>query len=73
MVNRISKTKYTKPEIRPFVIAGKRKERSRLSNKRVATEAVVQRCFVKNIILEISQNSQENTCVGVPFLIKLQA
>ena len=26
------------------------------------TEAVVQRCSVKNTFLEISQNSQENTC-----------
>ena len=27
---------------------------------------------VKKVLLEISQNSQENTCVGVSFLIKLQ-
>ena len=26
-------------------------------------EAVVQRCSVKKVFLEISQNSQENTCV----------
>ena len=38
-----------------------------------ATEAVVQRCSVKKVFLEISQNSQENTCTGVSFLIKLQA
>ena len=32
-------------------------------NKRVAwIEAVVQRCSVKKLFLEISQNSQENTC-----------
>ena len=37
-----------------------------------ATEAVAQRCCVKNLFLEISQNSQENTCARVPFLIKLQ-
>ena len=37
-----------------------------------ATEAVAQRCSVKNLFLEISQNSQENTCARVPFLIKLQ-
>ena len=36
-------------------------------------EAVVQRCSVKKMFLEISQNSQENTCVRVSFLIKLQA
>ena len=35
-------------------------------------EAVVQRCYVKKVLLEISQNSQENTCARVSFLIKLQ-
>ena len=29
--------------------------------------------FVKKVFLEISQNSQENTCTRVSFLIKLQA
>ena len=37
-----------------------------------ALEAVVQRCFVKKVFLEISQNWQENTCAWVSFLIKLQ-
>ena len=37
------------------------------------SEAVIQRCFVKNVFLEISPNSQENTCVTVSFLVKLQA
>ena len=37
------------------------------------TEAVTQRCSVKKASLEILQNSQENTCVRVSFLIKLQA
>ena len=36
-------------------------------------EAVVQRCFVKTVFLEISQNSQENTYARVSFSIKLQA
>ena len=36
-------------------------------------EAVVQRCSVKTVFLEISQNSQENTCARFSFLIKLQA
>ena len=36
-------------------------------------EAVVQRCSVKKVFLEILQNSQENTCARVSFLIKLQA
>ena len=37
------------------------------------TEAVAQRCSVKNVFSGISQNSQENTCARVSFLIKLQA
>ena len=37
------------------------------------TEAVVWRCSVKKMFLEILQNSQENTCAKVSFLIKLQA
>ena len=37
------------------------------------TEAAVQKCSVKKVFLEISQNSQENTCARVSFLIKLQA
>ena len=40
---------------------------------KVYSEAIVQRCSVKRVFLEISQNSQENTCVRVSFLIKLQA
>ena len=36
-------------------------------------EAVVQRCSVKKVFLEISQNSQENACARVSYLIKLQA
>ena len=35
------------------------------------TEAVVQRCSVKKVALEISQNSLKNTCARVSFLIKL--
>ena len=35
-------------------------------------EAVAQTCSVKKVFLEISQNSQENTCANVSFLIKLQ-
>ena len=30
------------------------------------------RCSVKKVFLEISQNSQENTCARISFLIKLQ-
>ena len=32
--------------------------------------AVAQRCSVRKVFLEISQNSLENTCVRVSFLIK---
>ena len=37
------------------------------------SEAVTRRCFVEKLLLEILQNSQENTCARVSFLIKLQA
>ena len=37
------------------------------------TEVVTQRCSVKKVLLKILQNSQENTCTRVSFLIKLQA
>ena len=37
----------------------------------IYTEAVV-RCSVKKVFLQITQNSQENTCTRVSFLIKLQ-
>ena len=36
-------------------------------------EAIVPRCSVKKVLIEILQNLQENTCVRVSFLIKLQA
>ena len=35
---------------------------SRLIKTFQSREAVVQRCSVKKVLLEISQNSQENTC-----------
>ena len=37
------------------------------------TEAVVQRCSVKKLLLKNSHNSQKNTCARISFLIKLQA
>ena len=37
------------------------------------SEAVTRRCYVKKVFLKISQNSQENTCGRVAFLIELQA
>ena len=36
-------------------------------------EAATRGVLCKKVFLEISQNSQENTCVRVSFLIKLQA
>ena len=39
----------------------------------ITAEAVLQRCSVKKVSLEISQNSPENTCTRTSFLIKLQA
>ena len=46
-------------------------------NEEEGAEAVVWRCSaagsVEKMFLEISQNSQENTCARVSFLIKLQA
>ena len=35
------------------------------------TEAVTRRCSVKTVLLEILQNSQENTCVRVSFFNKV--
>ena len=40
-----------------------------LGNQQQRSEAVVQRCSVKKVFLEISQNSQENACAKVLFLI----
>ena len=37
------------------------------------TEVLARRCSIKKMFLEISQNSQENTCARVSFLIKLRA
>ena len=37
------------------------------------SEAVARTCSVKKVFLKISQNSEENTCTRVSFLIKLKA
>ena len=37
------------------------------------TKAAPRGVLLENVFLEISQNSQENTCAEVSFLIKLQA
>ena len=39
----------------------------------VTPEVVVWMCFVEKVFIEISQNSQKNTCARISFLIKLQA
>ena len=39
----------------------------------VRTTAVIRRCSVKKIFLKSSKNSEENTGIGVSFLIKSQA
>ena len=44
-----------------------------ISRENLNPEAVAQRCSVKKVFLEITQNSQENTCARVSFVIKLQA
>ena len=36
-------------------------------------EAVVRRCSVKKVFLEISQNSQENTCARDSFFNKVES
>ena len=40
--------------------------------KKPGPEAVVWRCSVEKVLLEILKGSQENTCARVSFLIKLQ-
>ena len=57
---------YEIPEVEAFHLKGK----LRLPwNTAVLEfrEAVVRRCFSKQVFLKISQYSQENTCVGVSF------
>ena len=46
---------------------------SQKSKTCLTSEAVVQRCSVKKVFLEISQNSQKNSCTRVSFSTKLQA
>ena len=43
---------------------------ARVSQRGFMKEAVAQRCSVRKVFLEISQNSQENTGARVSFLIK---
>ena len=41
--------------------------------KKLLPEAVTRKCSVKQILIKISQSSQENTCGSVSFVIKLYA
>ena len=43
------------------------------TSKELETEAVAWKCSVKNVFLEIMQNPEENTNVGVPFFNKVLA
>ena len=43
-----------------------------LSDQLTKTRSSHWRCSIKKVLLKISQNPQENTCVRVSFLIKLQ-
>ena len=52
---------------------GVKEKRSKKSCRNQDTEAVARRYSVKKVFLEMSQNSQENTCARISFLIKLQA
>ena len=38
----------------------------------ICQQSSLRSCFIKKVILKISQHLQENTCAGVSFLIKLQ-
>ena len=62
--------KYTSFKLEEKAFRSFKKNKNSFIN---VTEAVVQRCSVKMVFLEISQDSQENTCATVSFLIKLQA
>ena len=65
------KVKFAK-FLRTLILKSKRLLPTMLSKYRWA-ETVAQRCSVKKVFLEISQNSQENTCAKVSILIKFQA
>ena len=49
-------------------------ELSQILDSALNTEAATQRCSVKKgVLIEISQNSLENTCARVSILVKLHA
>ena len=52
------------------ILHSNKKGWSLLNRKLEINQAVVQRCSVKKVFLEIWQNSKENTCARVFFLLK---
>ena len=65
----VQETAGLKPDWLAEIKLWSKKKRSILLCK---TKTVAHRCFVKKQFLEISQNSQESTCVRISFLINLQ-
>ena len=61
-------------EIKPFRADNfkkySKKTNIEITKSKIFIEAVAQRYSVKKLYLEISQNSQENACARVSFLIK---
>ena len=72
---RITENKLLFPPNNNLLTSIFRNTRKRHRNflKNNITKAVFWRSSIKKVLLEISQNSQENNCVKVSFLIKLQA
>ena len=66
----VQETAGLKPDWLAEIKLWSKKKRSILLCK---TKTVAHRCSVKKQFLEISQNSQESTCVRISFLINLQA
>ena len=53
-----------------FDSSDKYSSRKYMCQVKLKTEAVTQRCSVKKVFFEISQNAQENTCARVNFIKK---
>ena len=71
--NSENKTKYIYiTERKKTMIQAKFIEDKWIIIKILNTEAFTQRCCENEVFLQISQNSKENACARVSFLIKLQ-
>ena len=77
--NRIKRFQNNKTKVNPHKIKAiiTNKKRNAILTKYwelviKLSQAVARGCSVKKVFLDISQNSQENTCARVSFLIKLQ-